>query len=117
VAQAWYDEATRRALSTLADGFELERFDAELNTWGPAGRESTPGPWRMTLEDEVQAGEGFGDRLAACVTPGVGAWWSEGSGAVPASLLIGTALPDGQRFAGLMDVANVGWESVVKLRP
>lgn len=117
VAQAWYDEATRRALSTLSAEFALERFDGDLNTWGPVGRESVQSPWRLMLEDEVQAREGFGDRLGACVTPTVGAWWSEGSDAVPASLLVGPALPDGQRFAGLLDTANVGWESVVKLRP
>jgi type VI secretion system protein ImpM len=35
---------------------------------------------------------------------------------VPASLLGGKGLPDGERFVGLLDKARSGWRSVVELR-
>jgi type VI secretion system protein ImpM len=54
--------------------------------------------------------------LALYATAGSGAWWTEGSSAVPASLLAGTGLPDGERFVGLLDKARNGWPSVVELR-
>lgn len=131
-AQVWYDEATRRALSTLDADFLLERFDAQLDAWGPltAAPAQTPAPapaWRLyPVEEEgheanetEQAGgapDRFSALLALYVAAGSGAWWTEGSSAVPASLLAGTGLPDGERFVGLLDKARSGWRSVVELR-
>ena len=56
-AQVWYDEATRRALSTLDADFVLERFDAQLDAWGPltAAPAQTPAPapaWRLYPVEE-----------------------------------------------------------------
>jgi type VI secretion system protein ImpM len=126
-AQCWYDEATRRALSTLADDFVLERFDAELDAWGPltVASTTTDAPaWRLCPMEQEQADNmqpvptqgGFSALLAVCTEPGSSAWWTQGSSAVPASLLCGRGLPDGERFVGLLDDARSGWQSVVKLR-
>jgi type VI secretion system protein ImpM len=126
-AQSWYDEATRRALSTLADDFVLERFDAELDAWGPLAVASaaTDAPaWRLCPLEHVQADDmqpvatqgGLSALLAVGIETGSGVWWTEGSSAVPASLLCGRGLPDGERFVGLLDEARGGWQRVVKLR-
>lgn len=131
-AQSWYDEAARRALSTLADDFVLERFDAELDEWGPltaaSAEHGATTPWRWCAVDEAQeeaqeeADEdeaeqrGFSALLAESTEAGSGAWWTQGSSAVPASLRSGRGLPDGARFVGLLDDAGSGWKSVMKLR-
>ncbi|MBN3761819.1 type VI secretion system-associated protein TagF [Burkholderia sp. Ac-20365] len=135
-AQAWYDEATRRALSTLEPDFVLERFDAELDAWGPltAGRLPTPtAAWRLHPADEAEgentvsvadadaepaddAPERFSALLVRYAARGSGVWWTQGSGAVPASMLAGPGLPDGERFVGLLDKTRSGWRSVVELR-
>jgi type VI secretion system protein ImpM len=141
VAQSWYDEATRLALSTLAEDFVLERFDAQLNAWGPLGiarSRSDAVAWRPCLAqpaelaeqtEQAQASNGaneaqqpvavheaFPDSLVRHATAGSSAWWTRGSSAVPPSLLAGPGLPDGERFVGLLDKPCSGWESVVKLR-
>jgi type VI secretion system protein ImpM len=70
--------------------------------------------------NETEQAGGAPDRFSALLalyaTAGSGAWWTEGSSAVPASLLGGTGLPDGERFVGLLDKARNGWPSVVELR-
>ncbi|SEJ19362.1 type VI secretion system-associated protein TagF [Paraburkholderia diazotrophica] len=129
-AQCWYDEATRRALSTLADDFVLERFDEELDAWGPltvapvAPAASGAPAWRLYPLEQAQADGmqavatqgGFSALLAVGIETGSSAWWTQGSSAVPASLLCGRGLPDGERFVGLLDEARSGWQRVVKLR-
>jgi type VI secretion system protein ImpM len=120
-AQAWFDEVTRLALATLAPDFVLSDFDARLNALGPAGSVSGAHPWRLTVAETAVAGTAgasgeFSDALAAHITLGSCAWWSEGSDAVPASLRIGAGLPDAQCFAGLRDPACPGWRLVVGLR-
>ncbi|WP_109477189.1 type VI secretion system-associated protein TagF [Paraburkholderia sp. C35] len=133
-AQGWYDEAMRRALSTLDPGFVLERFDAQLDSWGPlivASASSVERVWRfhpaepaqpLPAVDEagglVETGEtaSFSALLARYAAPHSSAWWTQGSGAVPASLLAGPGLPDGERFVGLLDSTRSGWTSVVELR-
>jgi type VI secretion system protein ImpM len=67
-------------------------------------------------EQAAGAPDRFSALLALYVAAGSGAWWTEGSSAVPASLLAGTGLPDGERFVGLLDKARSGWRSVVELR-
>jgi type VI secretion system protein ImpM len=136
-AQSWYDEATRRALSTLADDFVLKRFDMELDAWGPLHvAPSARVAWRLGLggQAQQQAGpalgendgsdveqpgavrDGFADALADHAAAGSSAWWTEGSSAVPPALLGGPGLPDGERFVGLLGEAPNGWQSIVKLR-
>jgi type VI secretion system protein ImpM len=177
-AQVWYDEAVRRALSTLSADFVLERFDAELAAWGPlqgvSAATGAAAAWRLCpvesavpavstasmqsagsagptesaapatpvapaesaasaapaeaaapaaqreASNEAQAGALAHDSFAALLSlyagAGSGAWWTEGSSAVPATLLGGPGLPDGERFVGLLDAARNGWPSVVKLR-
>lgn len=109
-AQSWFDGATRAALSTLGDDFALERFDAVLDALA-----DTPASWRFALAGASSGGT-FADVLAATVTPGTGAWWSDGSEAVPASLLAGPGLPDPPRFATLFDPAGDAWPTQVALR-
>jgi type VI secretion system protein ImpM len=134
-AQPWYDEATRRALSTLDADFVLEHFDAQLDAWGSltAAPAQTPGSaWRLYPVEQVGPAQGtdevgeteqvggthdrFSALLAHYASAGSGAWWTEGSSAVPASLLGGPGLPDGERFVGLLDKARSGWRSVIELR-
>ncbi|MEM5342181.1 type VI secretion system-associated protein TagF [Paraburkholderia azotifigens] len=131
-AQAWYDEAGRRALSTLDADFVLEHFDSQLDAWGPltASPAQTPAPgWRLCPAGQLLSGQEaneaeqancasgrFSALLVRYATPGSGAWWTEGSGAIPAVLLGGPGLPDGERFVGLLDQARSGWRSVVELR-
>lgn len=74
------------------------------------------GAWRLRLADGAPGGGAFAERLAESVTGGRGAWWSEGSEAVPPTLRVSIGLPDAQQFAGLLDAACPGWPTVVPLR-
>ncbi|MFL9995062.1 type VI secretion system-associated protein TagF [Paraburkholderia sediminicola] len=109
-ARRWFDVASQLALSTLADDFALERFDAALSAAELAQTGAEALPWAGTVVDETGASEAFAERLVTSMTPARSAWWSDGSDAVPGTLRIGAGLPDERRFASLLDVPCPGWE-------
>jgi type VI secretion system protein ImpM len=142
-AQRWHDDAARLALSTLADDFVLERFDDALNALPlPGSVADGRVPWRLSLAGtdggtdggagggaggganggangshgaDYADGDAFAARLASSVSPGRCAWWTEGSDAVPPTLRVAAGLPDARQFAGLLDAACPGWETVTAL--
>jgi type VI secretion system protein ImpM len=116
-AQAWFDEVTRAALSTLGDGFVLDHFDAVLERLvpSPVTVNDAANAWRLTPM-QSSADTTFGDVLAASIGPGTGVWWSDGSDAVPASLLAGPGLPEPPRFAALFDADAGAWPTMLALR-
>jgi type VI secretion system protein ImpM len=117
-AQGWFDAAAQFALSTLAPEFELEAFDERLAALSGLQENAgaTPAPWRFEPACAPGSEEPLGACVAAGMTPGASAWWTEGSDAVPASLRIGVGLLDGPHFADLLDCADAAWQSVVPLR-
>lgn len=120
-AQRWYDAAAQFALSTLADAFALDRFDAALSAMPlPGGRDADAAMdggarWRLVPVDEGGDGIAFANWLAASVLPGQCAWWTEGSDAVPSTLRVASGLPGARQFTGLLDAGCPGWETVVAL--
>ncbi|NWA02518.1 type VI secretion system-associated protein TagF [Pseudomonas gingeri] len=113
----WYGQLERLALSSLADGFSLERFDAQVDCLAPlspamgvlpqeggfaspaaASWLDIPGldrlaealPWlRIQIDDERLAGH--------CL------FWTEGSPQLPPSLLVSAGLPSAMTFADMLD--------------
>lgn len=111
-ARAWFDEAARRALSTLDDDFVLERFDEALQALMVMQTPGESWPWGVAVGDQPGAKEAFVDVLSSHMTPGCSAWWSDGSDAVPPTLRITRGLLDERCFASLLDTASPEWEWV-----
>ena len=95
-AHRWYDEAAELALSTLAEGVSLRRFDAAL-----VRLSSTPSPCDSLFR--LADGSSFADWLDACTTGGSGAWWLQPSDAQPGLALHVEGLPDDACFARLLE--------------
>jgi type VI secretion system protein ImpM len=101
-AQDWYDRAAELALSTLADDFQLDAFDARLSAFSLA---TEPVEWRFDISDDAGAERhGFGEWLGQAFADGASVWWSEGSAHVPASACACAGLIDAPGFARLFDV-------------
>lgn len=118
-AGAWYERLEELALSSLAEGFSLEQFDAALLALeGPPGRcgagagPGGPSGWRLPLAglDAVGAAAPL---LAEAALRGQGLWWSDGSDAVEPSVLLCRGLPAPAAFAGLLagNWRQTGWQA------
>jgi type VI secretion system protein ImpM len=105
-AQGWYDRAAELALSTLADDFVLDTFDARLSAFTLA---TQPGAWRFDVSgDAAVERHGFGDWLEQALADGVSVWWTEGSPHMPASVCTCVGLIDAPGFARLFDANAPG---------
>jgi type VI secretion system protein ImpM len=90
----WYDCLEQLALSSLAEDFSLEDFDAALSALAPAvpaGKEN-PG----LLYD-----------IAHAALHGQGVWWTDGSPRVAPCVLVCRGMPAPPGFTALLDG---GWE-------
>ena len=91
---AWYDRLEQLALSSLADDFLLEYFDAALCALGAP---AAPCPDDPSL---VRA-------IAQAALHGHGVWWTDGSPQVAPCVLVCRAMPGPAGFTALLDG---GWE-------
>ena len=125
----WLDRAESIALSGLADGFDLDTFDAEILALGaPAStgepqdarvadaddRRGTPDAWRL----EVSSPPGLMDACPTLLAEALNElffayslWWTSGSERVAPSLLVCQGLPAPEGFAALLggDWTGLGW--------
>ncbi len=104
--QAWYEQAEALALSTLQEGFVLDRFDAAVQALAPlpdaplAGRLGTA-DWRLELSS-FDALAGLAPQVSAAALRGHSLWWTEGSARVAPSLLMCRGLPAPDVFGGML---------------
>jgi type VI secretion system protein ImpM len=107
----WFIALEELALSTLDDGFAIDRFDAALGELAgapvaaPAGTHPCIAPVAGARDDPA-----LGDtNLAGC-----SAWWTDGSARVAPSLAVCPGLPPAAGFAALMDGqwGLRGWQTV-----
>ena len=107
VHAGWFARLEALALSTLEEGFSLERFDAALAALGAAPRAGSssaaaPAPLAgraavVLLDDAVLPA------LAERVMTGHSAWWTDGSPRVGPCLALCRHLPAPAAFAALLD--------------
>lgn len=98
----------------------LDAISATVTTLDDIDWKAT-GHWRLPLAE----GDGTGVRLERCWQQLASAagpwclWWTNGSGRVPATLLITRGLPQADAYAGFLDAAQsvVSWRSVGEFRP
>lgn len=104
--QAWYEQAEALALSTLQEGFVLDRFDAAVQALAPlpdaplAGRLGAA-DWRLELSS-FDALAGLAPQVSAAALRGHSLWWTEGSAQVAPSLLMCRGLPTPAAFGGML---------------
>ncbi len=116
--QPWFDQLEALALSSLADGFVLDQFDAALLALAPlpeqddAGRFGAAG-YRTTLAS-LDALPAALPALTAAALRGQSVWWSDGSAAVEPTLLMCRGLPAPASFAGMLagTWAQSGWAAL-----
>jgi type VI secretion system protein ImpM len=101
-APEWYDRVEEIALSTLAEDFQLDRFDERL---AELPMKFEPVAWRFDVAGDANTRLDFADWISSAAVPGSSVWWSEGSAQVPASVFSCSGLIDAQRFARLFDVS------------
>lgn len=126
-ARAWYTEAERLALDCLDEQFQSSDLEPRLGrmpeletgTFEPADeRESVPdsATGRVYLlgsspsTNEVLST--IADDTLLQLYPGYSVWWTAGSSAVPAALLVASAMPDHAAFSAMLDGRFVdhGWD-------
>lgn len=103
--QDWHARAEALALSTLDEGFVLERFDAAVQALAPLPDAPLAGQlgadhWRVEAPFEALAA--LGPRIAAAALRGHSLWWTEGSAEVAPSLLLCRGLPSAETFGGML---------------
>lgn len=115
-ADGWFTQAGQLALSSLDDEFEIEAFDAQLNTLGnpsPSTRAPTPtvgdpgtaAAFQYTLSSSaaIPSWSALTGHLLGAFLPQHSIWWSAGSDRVAPSLLVSEDLPQMQSFSALLD--------------
>lgn len=125
----WFERAERLHRAAQADaGIGVDDFDAQVAAlYGPldAGQPprnpwhevdwTTASHWRLPLPTQGGAAEALADlwvRLSGI--PGRWClWWSDGSGRVPASVLVTDGLPRAEAYAGLLDAGQgaAAWQT------
>jgi type VI secretion system protein ImpM len=104
--QPWYDRLEELALATLGDRLSLEQLETHLDELAaPDLPEVAAGLlWRLPFAPEATA-------PLAALAPVGSLWWSEGSPAVPPSLLACAGLPPPASFAAMLDggFGRHGW--------
>lgn len=120
-AGGWFDGMETLALSALEDGFDLDRFDDDLQALGlpsciaPGVRADGAKPaapmlgWRIPLAapDLAAAYPDALDRLLQAVFSRYSLWWTTRSEQIEPSLLVCTGLP---RIAGYAAFLDGSWE-------
>jgi type VI secretion system protein ImpM len=111
-AAAWYGRLETLAWSALADGFDLERFDAALLDLGPpdAGAPAVMADavgdaeavWLALPGRAESAAPSLMRRIADAALAGHGLFWTEGSPRLAPSLLACRGLPSGPTFADML---------------
>lgn len=119
--QAWFEAAEQVALSSLDEdaGFSVERFDEHVRSLSlsaaadapsaePGEDSGAPGNvgWRVALAAAEAAAERYPALLAGFCAQRFGRyslWCTDGSDAVPASLLMTEGLPSDTAFSALLD--------------
>lgn len=104
--QDWYAQAEALALSTLQEGFVLERFDSAVQALAPLPDAPLAGQlgaadWRVDLPS-FDALAGMAPQIAAAALRGHSLWWTEGSADVAPSLLMCRGLPAPEQFGGML---------------
>jgi type VI secretion system protein ImpM len=104
--QDWYGQAEALALSTLKEGFVLERFDAAVQALAPLPDAPLAGQlgaadWQLALPS-FDALAGLAPQIAAAALRGHSLWWTEGSAEVAPSLLMCRGLPAPAVFGGML---------------
>jgi len=126
LASAWFDSLEDKALAALDDGFDLDRFDADIDgvglpdvTQAPAGPADgvvaagtgDPG-WRVAIGSEGEPLTGYVallGRLLAVEAPQRSLWWTAGSERVDGTLVVCRGLPEPSAFAALLDGGWAQW--------
>lgn len=105
----WYGQLEQLALSTLADGFELDGFDAALRGLElplVAGRANGPimlDPG-MSLDDQLAVPSAqLLSAIASAALEGHSLWWTDGSDKVAPCVVVCRGLPEAESFAALLD--------------
>lgn len=104
--QAWFEQAEALALSSLAEGFVLERFDAAVQALAPLpdlalGGHLGEAGWCMELTT-LDALPAVAPQVAAAALRGHSIWWTDGSAEVAPSVLMARGLPGPAGFAGML---------------
>lgn len=112
----WFTQAGQLALSCLDDEFEIEAFDAQLNTlsnpspgaWSPTPTvvdAGTVAAYQYTLSSSatVPSWSALTGHLLRSFIPQHSVWWTAGSDRVSPSLLLSKDLPQMQSFSALLD--------------
>ncbi|MCA1856352.1 type VI secretion system-associated protein TagF [Massilia oculi] len=103
----WFAQLENLALSALADGFSVSRFDAALKTMDevPPGGGSPgcpPGQGCPISRPSVQPWEAFRESTGVSLG-GKSAWWTLGSPSMAPRLFIHDGLPGVERFSAMLD--------------
>lgn len=111
-ADHWYSDIEALARSVLAETFELDAFDQALEARAPPiERSASPANRRLAADDPMTAAT-LVHEIGAVIAVDYALLWTEGSKAVPGSVLLCQALPEKYRFAALLDgrFARWGWQ-------
>jgi len=106
----WFDEMEALALTALEDGFDLDRFDADLCALGlpsgaPAASAASPGGWRVAVDPSgpATAYPALLDGVLRTALPRYSLWWTTGSERIEPSLLACAGLPRIDGYAAFLD--------------
>jgi len=115
----WFDQLEDLALSSLADGFVLDQFDAALQAMAPlpdvdSGLRPGAAGCRIAL-DSVDAVSSHLALVSAAALRGHSTWWTDGSTAVEPSLLMCRGLPAPAAFGGMLagNWTQSGWTPAI----
>lgn len=128
-ARAWYTEAERLALDCLDDQFQSSDLEPRLGRMPEP--EPEPGTYEPPEDHEPVPDNATGrvyllgdspstnqvlstiaDDTLLQLYPGYSVWWTAGSRAVPAALLVASAMPDHAAFSAMLDgrFDDHGWD-------
>jgi len=132
-SEAWFARLERLTLSSLDDGFDLDRFDREVQSLAaapldaPSARPSAEGREASAWRFPVGTGPGGSETawvplasgLLEAFLPQHSLWWTAGSDRVHPSLGVCSRLPPARCYAALMDGEweSWGWRSHADLPP
>ncbi|MGV7210371.1 type VI secretion system-associated protein TagF [Oxalobacteraceae bacterium A2-2] len=118
---AWHARLEELALSSLAEQFSLDAFDAALSALEAPSLVSAPATvialdQAQGLEPQLQAAGASGllRGIAAAALAGQGLWWTDGSPQVAPCVALSRGLPPPSAFAALLDGdwRGHGWPGV-----
>ncbi|MES2259270.1 MAG: type VI secretion system-associated protein TagF [Pseudomonadota bacterium] len=110
----WFDQLENLALSSLDEGFMLDRFDSQLQAMPPlsdaAAGQAGPAGFRLPIPS-IDALGGQMPQLAAAALRGQSLWWTDGSAQVEPCVLLCRGLPAPAAYAGMLagTWAQAGW--------